>query len=107
MGITSCSKKEVPKDDLCTFPASGAWLQQKKAEYSSCVCITKFFTGIWNGKQVMEIRPADPLCYGISLVYNYETGAALISGDQDKYNLYASEVTGLKEIWTCSKQAGK
>jgi len=51
----SCSKPEKQKDSEVTC-LSDPWLNQKKTELSSCVCLTGIYQGTYLGQTIYEIR---------------------------------------------------
>jgi len=100
--IISCSKPEKEKKPDVTC-LTEHWINQKKAELSSCVCLTGIYQGIYLGQVVYEIRGIDPLCNGINMVYHPDGTAVVNSGEQAAYQSYLTAVQGLQLIWSCSR----
>ena len=100
--ITSCSKSGKEKDPIVVCPAA-SWLDQKKAELSSCVCLTGIYQGTYLGQVVYEVRGMDPLCNGINMVHYFDGTSVVNSGEPSKYQSYLSSVQNLQLVWSCSK----
>jgi hypothetical protein len=83
-----------------------AWLVEMVKGYSNCECDPVFLKGTYNGQVIYVSRSGTPFCCGYDLVYDSK-GNKLFpdypAGNVDEYKKYLAEVTGLQEIWRCSK----
>jgi hypothetical protein len=80
-----------------------SWLDARKQELSSCVCLTKIMEGKYHNETVYEIRLFDPLCNGVHVAHKADGTQIVHSGEQAAYQAYLNEVQDLHEIWRCSK----
>lgn len=103
--LTACSKSGKNSDlPICPIsPASLKWLNEKKAEYSSCFCLTGIRQGIYKNEPVIEIYLFDPLCDGINMVYKTD-GTVLFNSSDAIYQDYRANVKDEQVIWTCARQ---
>jgi len=102
IGLASCSKSDKdPRPITCFGFEEPAWLTGKRAEYESCVCLTRIYQGIYENSKIIEIRGVDPRCQGINIVYRLDGVQLFNSGDQVKYQDYLTNVTNAEVIWSC------
>jgi hypothetical protein len=100
--ITACSKESKKQDiTVCPNPLTLSWLTAKKAENSSCACLTGARQGIYQNQPVIEIYLYDPLCDGINIVYKAD-GTPWFTSSEAMYADYTANVQDQKNIWTCS-----
>jgi hypothetical protein len=100
--ICSCSKT-ADKKKGCFDPLLTDWLNAKKAEYNSCVCIISFREGIYQNQPIIEITIDDPLCDGYNTVHKKDGTKWFTSFDRKQYEDYITNVKQRRIIWTCSK----
>jgi hypothetical protein len=106
----SCSKSS--KDDAPEFVICGpnypSWLAEKMKSLSNCECETAFLTGTYNGQIIIVQRLVSAFCCGYDVVYDTK-GNRLFpnypASNIEEYKKYLAEVTGLREIWRCSRPA--
>jgi hypothetical protein len=102
--IGGCTKNTKNDEQTVTCPEQSSlfWLTAKKAEYSSCTCLTGARQGIYQNQPVIEVYVYDPLCNGINIVYRTD-GTVWFNGSEAIYADYISKVKSQKVIWTCSE----
>jgi len=64
------------------------WLEQRKQELSSCVCLTAIHEGTYQNEKVYEVRVIDALCNGINMVYKEDGTEIVHSGEHAAYQAY-------------------
>lgn len=109
----SCSKNNNGTDpDVVHAIDPGnepAWLKSIEKSLSNCECETAFYTGTYNGQVIIVQRLVSAFCCGYDIVYDSK-GNKLFpdfpASNVDEYKKYLAEVTGLREIWRCSRASG-
>jgi hypothetical protein len=104
----SCSKgdkDDEPEKVICPEPTFPSWILETLNRLSSCDCETAFLIGTYNNKVVIEQRLQDQLCDGYDIVYNNDGSVLFTSKNVADWKKYREGVTGLREIWRCSRPA--
>jgi hypothetical protein len=104
--LSGCAKDTVKEEQGIACLFEPAWLSAKKIEYGNCSCLTEIRTGVFNNRQVFEVRAVDPLCNGINQVYSTDGSILLTSADQPIYQQYLAALKDERLYWSCSKANG-
>lgn len=101
----SCSKNnndDDPEIITCLGYEYPAWLKEMTKGISNCECPLAFYVGSHND-QVVFMSRVSGLCCGLDMVYDSKGTALFYTMSAEEYKKYLSEITGLREIWRCSK----
>ncbi len=101
--LSACKKSTAPDNRVVCPEPELSWLNAKKAEYSSCTCLTEIRQGIYKNQPVFWIGTVDPLCNGISTVYKIDGTVLITSTDKDAYQDFTTQVKDLRLYWSCSR----
>ncbi|MET0637446.1 MAG: hypothetical protein ABWZ25_15550 [Chitinophagaceae bacterium] len=104
--LAACSKSDDTHQEPLPWIATTQeqeWLNDLKAQYASCDCLTGIRMGIYEGQKVYEVYLFDPRCNGINAVYKTDGTVWFTSVEADKYKVYWANVTDIFELWKCSQ----
>ena len=100
----SCSKSNnAPETITCLTENYPSWLIEQLKSYSSCVCDPAYLAGTHNGQVVYVATTTSAVCCGIDMIYDSKGKALFNTMTEEEYKKFRAEITGLHEIWRCSK----